>query len=135
MLRIISLVFALCALAACGGPSEFVVVGTARAVGADGLVTMEKADGNNLVNISLENLPPPGRVSDGATVYAVWFKPQGTTPQMQGSLDYDPDARTGTLQATTPHLALELVISAEVDATVNSPSDVVIVRQEISAPE
>ncbi len=87
MVRKLTLVLALFALAACGGPSEYIVVGTAHASGMDGLVTVENTEGNNLITIEVEHLTPPGRVSDGATAYVVWFKPEGGTPQAQGVLD------------------------------------------------
>ena len=41
MVRIFTVLFALLTLSACGGPSEFIVVGTARAAGADGMITVE----------------------------------------------------------------------------------------------
>ena len=134
MVRIFTVLFALLTLSACGGPSEFIVVGTARAAGADGMITVEKTESNNLVNIQVENLAPPGRISEGTTVYVVWFKSPTAGPAAQGTLEYDPDDRVGRFSATTIHAELQVIVSAEVDATANSPSEVVILRQDVVAP-
>lgn len=135
MVRIFTVLFALLALSACGGPSEYIIVGTARAAGADGLITVEKTESNNLVNIEVENLAPPGRISEGTTVYVVWFKAPTGSPTAQGTLEYDPDDRVGRFSATSPHTELQVIVSAEVDATANSPSEIVILRQDVTAPE
>ncbi len=86
------------------------------------------------MTIEVENLAPPGRISEGTTVYVVWFKAPTGSPTAQGTLEYDPDDRVGRFTATSPHSELEVVISAEVDATANSPSEVVILRQDVVAP-
>ncbi|MEM9864014.1 MAG: hypothetical protein AAF938_20610, partial [Myxococcota bacterium] len=70
----------------------------------------------------------------GATVYAVWFQPDGQDARMVGVLQYDADDRSGTFSGTTPDAALEVIVTAEPDSTINAPSDVVIIRQEVSAP-
>ncbi|MFK7999350.1 MAG: hypothetical protein AB8H86_07120 [Polyangiales bacterium] len=134
MVRIFTVLFALLALSACGGPSEYVVVGTARAAGADGLITVEKTESNNLLSIEVENLAPPGRISEGTTVYVVWFKPPTGPLTAQGTLEYDPDDRVGRFSATSIHAELQVIVSAEIDATANSPSEVVILRQDVVAP-
>lgn len=134
MVRIFTVLFALLALSACGGPSEYVIVGTARAAGADGVITVEATESNNMLSIEVENLAPPGRISEGTTVYVVWFKAPTGSPTAQGTLEYDPDDRIGRFTATSPHPELQVIVSAEVDATANSPSEVIILRQDVTAP-
>ena len=84
-----------------------------------------------MVTVEMEHLPPASRISESATLYVVWIKPQGGTPSMAGRLEYDDDERSGTMRATTPHTEFELLITAETDATATSPSDIVVARQRV----
>ncbi len=131
-LRHFSVVALFAAVIGCGGPSEYVLVGTPRAAGTDGLVTVEEIEGNRLVTVELEHLPPPGRISEGAAVYIVWIKPERGQPTMAGRLEYDPDDRVGRMRATTPHDHFTVFVTAEADPAADSPSDVVIARQEVA---
>ncbi len=126
-----TLTFALLALGllACGGPSEFVLTGTARSAGTDGMMIVEDTGGNHMVTVELEHLPPPDRISQGGQHYAVWIKPKGGTPHMVGELDYDPDERVGRMTATAPHADFELMISVERVMTVSHPSEVLVVKK------
>lgn len=131
IIRIVSFSAVLLALG-CGGPQEYVVTGTERAAGADGTVIVEEIEGNRMVSVTLEHLPPPDRISQGATVYIVWIKPQGAAPTMAGRLEFDGDDRTGRMRATTPHQEFQVIVTAEVDATVASPSEIIVVRQDVT---
>ncbi len=134
-LRILFLATFAFALVGCGGPSEYVVTGTARSAGTDGLVTVEMIEGNRMITVELNHLPPASRISESATLYVVWIKPTGGTPSMAGRLEYDADDRIGTMRATTPHDTFTLLITAEADATASSPSDIVVARQEVTEEE
>lgn len=124
--------FSLLMLAACGGPAEYILTSTARTAGTDGLVTVEDLNGNHMVSVSLEHLPPPERISESATAYLVWIQPDGGTPSLAGALNYDADDRIGRMQATTPEDNFSVIITAEDDAQAAAPSDVVIARQEVA---
>jgi hypothetical protein len=121
-------------LATACGSDEFQVVGTPRAAGVDGTVTVEEIEGGNyLVLVEVEFLPPPERISEDATVYIVWIKPEDGAPVKAGRLGYDEDDRTGTLRATTPAAdTFFVVITAEEDETANEPSEAVVVQREVS---
>ncbi|MEM9075113.1 MAG: hypothetical protein AAGE52_41835, partial [Myxococcota bacterium] len=121
----------LLALGACGGPSEYVITGTERTAGTDGMVIVEEIEGNRMVTVELEHLPPPNRISDSAMLYVVWIKPDGGQPSMAGRLEYDEDDRAGRMRATTPHTSFTVMVTAEDDPATSSPSDVVIARQEV----
>lgn len=135
-LRTILLVLALSSglLGTACGSDEFQVVGTPRAAGADGTVTVEEIEGGNyLVLVEVEHLPPPDRIAEDATVYVVWIKPEDGAPVKAGRLEYDPDERTGTVRATTPAAETFFVlITAEPDDTTNEPSDAIVVQREVS---
>lgn len=122
-------------LAACGGPQEYAITGTERAAGADGMVVVEEIEGNRMVSVDLEHLPPPNRISESSTVYIVWIKPDGAAPTMAGRLEYDPEDRAGRMRATTPHINFTVMVTAEADAQAASPSDVVVARQQVSGEE
>lgn len=120
-------------LMACG-PSEFVVTGTERAAGADGTITVEELEGGNvLVNVTFENLPPPDRLGQGLTTYIVWFKAANGAPSMAGALAYDADNRTGSMQATSPHSDLEVIVSGEKALNATAPSEFVVAKRKINA--
>lgn len=84
-----------------------------------------------MVNVAVDNLPPAERLGSELRIYAVWFIVNGQPPQKAGNLEYDPDARTGRMMATTPHRQFTLKITAESDGSVVSPSDVVIANRQI----
>lgn len=121
-------------LTACGGPSEFAVVGTPRSAGTDGLITVEEIEGGNyLVLVEVQHLPPPDRVAEDASTYIVWFKPEDGGPAKAGRLAYEPEERTGTMRATTPAGGtFTVLITAEPDDTTQAPSDVIVVQREVS---
>ncbi|MCA9616330.1 MAG: hypothetical protein H6721_05475 [Sandaracinus sp.] len=130
IIRIVSLSAVLLALG-CGGPQEYVVTGTERSAGTDGTILLEEIEGNQMLSVELEHLPDPGRISQGATVYIVWVKPDGGTPTMVGRLEHDADDRTARMRATTPHTSFEVLITAEADATATHPSEIIVVRQQV----
>lgn len=128
-----TLVLAL-SLTACGGPSEFALVGSGGAAGADGNVQVEDVDGgNHLLTIHVEHLPPPERLHEGLTTYAVWLVAAGATPVKAGHLDFDAETRMGNLVATTPLPEFEMKITAETDANSTAPSDTVVLTRQITA--
>ncbi|MBX3251170.1 MAG: anti-sigma factor [Myxococcales bacterium] len=131
VIRVLGLSAILFAVSACGGPQRYVVTGTERAAGADGEVVIEKIEGSRMVTVNVENLPPPDRITAGATVYVVWIKPQGAAPTMAGLLEYNASNRKGRMRATTPHQRFTVMVTAEVDGTVASPSEIIVLRQEV----
>lgn len=121
------------ALPACGGPAEYAMTGTARSAGTDGVITVDEIEGGNLLaTVRLEHLPPAERMGDGLTTYVVWFQEDGGTATKAGILGYDEDERTGIMRATTPgQNQLTVLVTAEVDREVASPSDIVIARRAL----
>ena len=125
--------FALVAtLTACGGPTVYPVIGTARTPGTDGTVEIESQDGGNyLVTVELEHLPPPARLGDNLTTYVVWFIRDGNAPSLAGVLVVDEDDRSGRLMATTPYTQFRIRVTAEESRDVGQPSDTVIAEQVV----
>lgn len=116
----------------CGGPSEYVVTGQGLGAAADGIVQVEAIEGgSSLVTLTLDHLPPPARLGEGASVYVVWFVHEGQAPVKAGSLDYDEDGRRGSMFATTPFSTFMVRVTAEADTSVSSPSEVLVAQRGV----
>jgi hypothetical protein len=123
------------ASAACTARTNAVTTGTDRAVGADGHVQIERAEGGNfLVTVTATNLAPPARLGPGLTVYVVWFQARDQQPQRVGTLAYDEDSRTGEMNAMTVLSSFAVVVSAEIEADVPAPSYNIVFRDAVEAP-
>jgi hypothetical protein len=121
------------AVGACGADARYVVIGTARAPSASGIVEIDDIDGGNtLVTIHLEYLHPPNRLDRGYTTYVVWFQGEGGAPMRAGALSYDAEARTGDLSETSPMQKFVVKVTAERDANPSRPSEYVIATQEVA---
>ena len=120
-------------LAACGSTGRYVVLGSARAPSASGIIEVDDLDGGStLVTIHLEHLHPPDRLNDDLKSYVVWFQGKGGSPIRAGQLAYDPEARTGDLSETAPLRQFRVTVTAERDQNTAQPSDFVIASHEIS---
>jgi len=137
MLRTIAsllLIASLSLLGACGGPTEYALVGSARAAGSDGTVKIEADEyGNYELEIEIEHLPPPDRLGDGLVAYVVWVVPAGHAAERAGVLAYDEDDRTGHFRTHTNHRDFTLRITAERSPTASNPGDVTVTTRRIQA--
>ena len=118
---------------ACGADGRFVVIGTARAPSASGIVEVDEIDGGStFVTIHLEHLHPPERLAPGHTAYVVWFQGVGGAPMRAGTLAYDPNERTGDLSETSSSHDFIVKVTVERDENPATPSEFVIATQEVS---
>ena len=119
-------------LAACGADGRYVVIGTAHAANASGIIEVDALDGDNTqVAIHLEFLYAPSRVAEGLTSYVVWFVPNDGSAVRAGVLKYNSEQRTGDLTATSPFRHFTVKISAERDGRPKALGENVIATQEI----
>lgn len=122
-------------LAACGGPLKFQVPSSKNAPGADAQIVADVKQEQGLTQLEIEarNLPPPGRVQEGATSFIVW---QRKSPQAQwarlGGLQYDEDTRKGTWSGTVPETGFDLNITTEKASDVASPSGDTVFKQRVN---
>jgi hypothetical protein len=136
-MRSCSLVLGLClVLAACGADGRFVMIGTAKAPSASGIVELDDiGGGSSQVAVHLEFLHPPGKLDPSLTRYVVWFVPlpgSGAGSAVRaGALVYDPVARTGDLTQTSPFHAFTVKVTAERDERPARPGNVVIATQDV----
>lgn len=117
---------------ACGGGAQYVVRGTDRSVGVDGVISIEsQAEDVNVVSVELVNLPPPERHDKAKKAFVVWLTPADGEPIRAGRLAYDSQARIGKLQATTPNDQVFVQVTAEEDSTAPQPSDFVVISRHV----
>ena len=137
-LKSIALVLAslsLLAMAGCG-PKSINFSGTDRAAGVDGTIKLKKIGPDTLlVTSEYKFLPPPARVAEGATVYVLWFVPDGQVANKAGTLVYDEGSRRGSLQASTPHSRFNVLLTAEKAGNVVQPSEYVVARKAVNAQQ
>jgi hypothetical protein len=118
------------------GPLKYELKGAVLANGADAELLADVKKDQNLTTIDLHaiNLPPPGRVKEGATTFVVWQRKNNDTPWTRiGALVYDEGARKGELlSVSVPELTFDLEVTAEVDAAGASPGDAIVFSQRVN---
>ena len=91
-------------------------------------MTVERIEGGDqLVTLSLEQLPAPSRLDPAMRTYVVWF--EDGEPERAGELVYEPAVREGRLHAERSGGRFRILITAERSADVASPSEHVVVDQ------
>lgn len=127
----LSACLALCLATTACGPTTYSLAGRAPFLGADALVEVEEDGGNRAVDVTLTNLFPASRVSPDLNHYVLWLAPVGGTPQRASVLVYDADDREGTAHATFPDARFTVIVTAEAQATVSTPSTHVVFQQQV----
>jgi hypothetical protein len=126
------LIAALFLFAACGADGRFVLIGSARAPSASGIVEVDDlGDDNAQVAVHLEFLHPPSRLDPSLTTFVAWFVPPNGAAVRAGALRYDSAQRTGDLTQTAPFHRFNLLVTAEHDAKPTKPSAFVIATQDV----
>jgi hypothetical protein len=127
-----SLFVVLCALSACGADGRFVLLGSARAPSASGIVEVDDLGGDSAqVAVHLEYLHPPGRLDSSLKSFVVWFVPPVGGAVRAGTLRYDSALRTGDLTQTSPFHHFTLLVTAEREQKPPKPSAYVVATQEV----
>ncbi|HYM79811.1 MAG TPA: hypothetical protein VEY91_00195 [Candidatus Limnocylindria bacterium] len=99
----------------CAGPSQLRLTSSPDIPAAQSTVKVSTTDnGNTKIDLVVEHLASPERVSPGATVYIVWVRGNAADaqPQNLGALKVDNNLK-GNLSAMTPLRAFDLYITAE----------------------
>jgi hypothetical protein len=118
-------------LVGCAGPQK--LTGSAVSPAAAGTVKAKLDDnGNTSVEVRVEHLAPPERVSPGATAYVVWIIAEGAPAVNVGELKVNTDLE-GSLNTVTPQHAFTLKITAESSATASSPAGPVVLSGSVVA--
>ena len=129
-------IIVLAACVACGGPLRYQTASTGKAPGADAEIEADVSErqGQTRLTVSIENLPPPERVSADSQHYVAWYR-QGPKAiwQRVAALAYEADSREATLVGSVPEKEFEFEITAEPEVDVSSPSPNVVFVQSIGS--
>jgi hypothetical protein len=116
----------------CGADGRYVMLGTAKAPSASGIVEVDDIGGeSSQVAVHLEFLHPPDKIDPTLKRYVVWFVPPVGSAVRAGPLAYDPVARTGDLTQTSPFHVFTVKVTAERDERPARPGAVVIATQDV----
>jgi hypothetical protein len=77
--------------------------------------------GDRVVEVSFQRLATAAQAFEGATMYMVWLVPEHAPPQPVGSLDVGDDL-TAMVTIKTPNESFDVLVTAEIDAYVSTPS-------------
>jgi len=89
-------------------------------------------NGNTNVSLRVEHLAKPTLLTPPANIWVVWFQEPGSNPENEGQLQVGNDLK-GQLKTTTPLHNFDIFVSAEMDPTVKTPSDQIVLR--VTIPE
>ena len=81
------------------------------------------------LKVTVDHLAPPHRLGPQYKAYAVWIKVPGHGVTKVGLLDYNENRRRGTLDATTPFVKFEVLITLESNPSTAAPSNEIIVSK------
>jgi hypothetical protein len=95
-------------------------------------VASEK-DGNTKVKVEVEHLAPPPAAFGEATTYVVWLKSGDGHAQNVGVLNVSKDLK-GELETRTAFKDFEVMVTAEKDANVTSPSGQSVMDTKVVVP-
>jgi hypothetical protein len=108
----------------CAGSREFRLTNSPDVPAAKGVANVSTTDnGNTKIDLVVEHLAPPERVSSKATVYVVWVKDVGYGSESQnlGALKVDKNLK-GSITALTNLRSFDLFVTAEPSQSVTGPS-------------
>lgn len=89
-----------------------------------GEVKLKEKESNNELEIQVKHLPPPNYIDSYLSTYVVWLRPNAQESWNNiGQIDIDSDSRDGVLETTTSFTTFEVLVTAENDSTVTSPSE------------
>jgi hypothetical protein len=100
--------------------------------GATGTIDVkaDKSGGNTNVTISVDHLARPTLLTPSANEYVVWLEPEEGSPQNQGVLRVG-DNEKGGLKMTTTSSKFKVMVTAEMEAHPQSPSNRVVLRADV----
>lgn len=114
------------------GPTTYRFHGQGPAVSVDAKLEVSPIEGGGReVKLELEHLPPPGRLGNGMTLYAMWIIPVNGPPTLGSFLEYDEGSRKGHARATTPRQRFSVRVTVERNRRVSAPSSTVVAEHQI----
>lgn len=133
LLSTLAVVFAF-ALTGCGA-SSYQLQPTDLTPSSTGTVEIEDADENENYKVDLEvdHMAPPKNLGPSLSTYIVWLDPAESAQTIKiGQLKIGEESRKADMEFTTPYDDFELMVTAETNRSVGSPSDKVVLRQRVA---
>jgi hypothetical protein len=129
--RLALLCGAVLAVATVGWAKTYHMTSTNIVPSAAAQVNVDKEENGNIkVDVKVQHLAKPGRLTPPANSYVVWLQQEGSQPQSLGELKLGDDLK-GELKATTPLKSFDVFITAETDSQTKFPSDQVVLRATV----
>ena len=95
------------------------------------IIAREGPNENTELAIRLEHLPEPQVFDPSLDTYVAWVRPSGGGEYVNvGQIAIDSD-RQGMLNTVTPYDHLDVLVTAEFEATAQTPSKYVMLRGEV----
>lgn len=119
-------------LAACASTTRFPISNVAPAAEIKAKTKVDK-NNNNVVTVNAKNLASPDRVDPTSTAYVIWANTEENELINLGQLRNE-NAQTATLTTLTPYNINEIIITAEPQGSVSTPSGTEISRVTLNDP-
>lgn len=102
---------------------------------AEGQVKVSEDENDNyVVDVSVNNLAKPEKLSPPKQTYVVWLETEANGVLNMGRIDSSTglfsNALKGSLRTTVPYKPTRVFITAEEDATIEHPGMTVVLRTE-----
>ncbi|HLW80858.1 MAG TPA: hypothetical protein VKS20_02335 [Candidatus Acidoferrales bacterium] len=91
----------------------------------------DKANGNINMNIKVNNLADPTRLTPSENVYIVWVRPSGGAAVKEGAIGVN-NSLKGELNVVTTSKDFDVFVTAEQSESVTLPSGVEVLRAHVS---
>jgi hypothetical protein len=130
-LRAVLLCAALLVLTPIGWAKTYHMTASTTVPGASAELNVGKEKNGNLqIELKVDHLAQPGRLTPSASTYVVWLQQEGSQAQSQGELKVGSDLK-GELRTATPLRDFNVFVTAETDSQTKSPSDQVVLRATV----
>ena len=114
--------------AACASKVVFPISPTVPAADARAKVALDD-NGNTKISLTVKHLAAPERLFPPRSVYVVWIQPPDDAETNLGALRPDEDLE-GQIVGVTPYTRFRVLITAEDEPTVRSPSSQIVLATE-----
>jgi hypothetical protein len=102
---------------------EFKMENRGPAPAARGTIHTDRdRNGNTAVEVKVEHIAPPQRLTPPSEHYLVWVKERGKDAVPLGELRVNTDKMAGSLKGTTPAKVFDVLVTAEDKSSPSGPS-------------
>ena len=125
---VVSIVVGLLLLVAVASAKKYPMTADKSGPAARGQVDVGRdKNGNTKVELEVEHLAAPENLTPPKSAYVVWFQERGGEASNQGSLKPGKNLK-GTFKTVTQMKSFDVIVTAESDASVRTPSGSEVMR-------